>query len=163
MTRPTGFDREMVACRPRLLAFARKLVRRNALAEDLVQEAMVRAMQSSHQFEPGTNMLAWLCMILRNQFLTGMRKGKREVLDADGIVASQVAAPAAQDPAYDVQIVFGFMECLNFEQRVSLELVAIDGMQYEEVGAILGIPAGTVKSQVSRARARLAELCGGRP
>lgn len=163
MTRPPGFDREMLACWSKLMTFAQRLSRNTALAEDLVQRAMVRAMEKAEQFEPDTNMLAWLFTILRNDFLTGARRRRREVEDPEGVMASILPTPAGQAVAYDLKLVLGYMERLSFEQRASLELVGMDGMSYEQVGAILEIPPGTVKSQVHRARARLVELCGGRP
>lgn len=163
MTRAADFDRQLLDCRPRLLAFARKLTRNPVLSDDLVQETMARAMLKAEQFQPGTSMAAWLFMILRNDFYSRARRGKREVLDPDGVMASHLTSPSEQVAAYDLQVLFGHMEGLHFEQRVSLELVAIDGMSYEEVGSILGIPLGTVKSQVSRARAYLAQFYDGSP
>lgn len=160
IARPVGFDAALVTARPRLMAFARKLTKRADLAQDLVQDTIVKALKNSDKFEPGTNITAWLFTILRNECFSRSRRASREVADVDGIFASLVSAPAAQAAAYDLQVLFGQMERLNFEQRASLELVAIDGMSYDEVADILGIPAGAVKS---RARAFLAQFYGGRP
>lgn len=161
--RPSGFDAALIAARPRLMAFARSLVKRVDLAQDLVQETIAKALQKSDQFEPGSNITAWLFTILRNECFSRARRSGREVADVDGILASLVPTPAAQIASYDLQVLFGRMERLSFEQRASLELVALDGMTYEEVADILGIPAGTVKSQVSRARSMLSAFYEGRP
>ena len=70
----TSFADQIIASQPMLRAFARSLCRQRELADDLVQEAMLRAWSSRHTFQPGSNLRAWLFTILRNQFYTAIRK-----------------------------------------------------------------------------------------
>lgn len=160
--RTREFDRELVELRARLRRFAVSLCRNTNDADDLVQTTILKALHGHEGYEPGTNMAGWLFTILRNEFLTGRRKAGREIEDPEGIAASHIPAPAAQTHAYDLKIVLGQMDALSPVQRASLELIAMDQMTYEEVAELLGIPEGTVKSQVSRARAQLLDIYEGR-
>jgi len=80
---PTIRD-QILAAVPSLRAFAISLSGNVDRADDLVQETLLRALANIHSFQPGTNMLAWLFTILRNQFRSEYRKRRREVEDADG-------------------------------------------------------------------------------
>lgn len=75
----------------------------HAVADDLVQETLLKAWKNQDRFEPGSNLQAWLCTILRNQFYTDIRKRKREVEDADGTMAGQMVASAAQEANSELQ------------------------------------------------------------
>lgn len=139
-------------------AFAMSLARNSALADDLVQDAMLKAWANIDKFEPGTNMRAWLFTILRNIFYSHHRKAKREVADVDG----EIAASVAQKPDHDGRLQMkefseAFAE-LNEEQREALVLIGASGFSYEEAAEMCGVAIGTMKSRVNRARARLAEL-----
>jgi RNA polymerase sigma-70 factor (ECF subfamily) len=154
------FRTALLAALPGLRAFAMSLAVDASRADDLAQEAVVRAWANRHRFEPGTNMMAWLCTILRNQFYTEMRKRKREVEDADGAVAAQVVAPAAQEHSADLRTLQVHLAKLPPTQREAIMLVAAQGMTYEAAAEVLGCQIGTVKSRVSRARTTLAERLG---
>lgn len=158
MSRPYGFDAAVMRARPRLVQFARKLSKNSVLADDLVQDTILTAIAKYEQFQPGTNLNAWLFTIMRNGFYSRARKGGREIGDPDGALAATLTCRPDQGDAYDLQIILGRMEQMPAKQRMALELVAMDGLEYEEAAEILGIPAGTVKSQVSRARAALASF-----
>jgi RNA polymerase sigma-70 factor (ECF subfamily) len=160
--RPEWFDKEMLDCRSALIGFAKVLTKKVADAEDLVQLTFLKALRAHEHFERGTQMKAWLFTIMRNEFYSNMRKKGREVEDVDGVMALMVPALPAQDHAYDLKILYGQMEKLHPEQRICLELIGIDRMSYEEVAGLLGIPEGTVKSQVSRARAAMLAVFEGR-
>jgi len=81
---------------PHLRAFAISLTGDVDRADDLVQEAITKALGHLHQFQPGTSMQAWLFTILRNQFHTAYRRRRREVEDPEGVIAEQVAVPPEQ-------------------------------------------------------------------
>lgn len=143
---------------PSMRAFAVSLTGNTDQADDLVQEAMVRGLTYIQQFQPGTNIQAWLFTILRNQFHTLHRKRKREVEDPDGAIAARLSVLPEQDGYLDVQDLRAALTHLAVEQREALLLVAAQGFSYEEAAEICGTRIGTIKSRVHRARAELAEL-----
>ena len=98
-----AFRDGLLTCLPALRAFALSLAVNSAVADDLVQETLLKAWKNQDRFEPGSNLQAWLCTILRNQFYTEIRKRKREVEDADGNMAGQMVAPAAQEASSELQ------------------------------------------------------------
>lgn len=143
---------------PSMRAFAVSLTGNTDQADDLVQEAMVRGLTYIQQFQPGTNIQAWLFTILCNQFHTLHRKRKREVEDPDGAIAARLSVLPEQDGYLDVQDLRAALTHLAVEQREALLLVAAQGFSYEEAAEICGTRIGTIKSRVHRARAELAEL-----
>jgi RNA polymerase sigma-70 factor (ECF subfamily) len=143
---------------PRMRAFAISLTGNIDQADDLVQEAMVRGLTYIDQFQPGTNIEAWLFTILRNQFHTMYRKKRREVEDPDGGIAARLSVLPEQDGYLAVQDLKAALTHLAVEQREALLLVAAQGFSYEEAADICGTRIGTIKSRVHRARAELAEL-----
>ena len=136
-------------------AYARSLAVDPTRADDLVQETLVKAWANQHRFEPGSNLMGWLCTILRNQFYTECRKRKREVEDADGAAAAQMIAPAAQEHGVELRKVWAMLGKLPPHQREALLLVGAQGMTYEAAAELVGCQVGTIKSRVSRARAFL--------
>jgi RNA polymerase sigma-70 factor (ECF subfamily) len=160
-TQDTGaaskFRDDLLASLPGLRAFAMSLVGNSTRADDLVQETLLKAWASQHRFVPGTNLMAWLCTILRNQFYTECRKAKREVEDADGAEAAKIITLPSQEHGIELQKVWGVLEKLPAAQREALLLVAGQGLTYEAAAALVGTQTGTMKSRVSRARAFLAE------
>ena len=129
-------------------------------ADDLVQETFARAWTKWHHFTPGTNFTAWLFTILRNQLYSDLRKRKREVEDAEGVQAGKLAAPAGQEDASTLKVVWERIGNLPEVQRQALLLVGAEGRTYEEAASLLGCQVGTVKSRVSRARALLVDQLG---
>jgi len=145
---------------PGLRAFAMSLIPNEARADDLVQETLLKAWAKQEQFVPGTNLKAWLCTILRNQLYTEIRKRKREVEDADGAMAAQMTAPAAQEHGSDLRTIWQHISRLPALQREALLLVGAQGLTYEAAAEVMGCEVGTVKSRVSRARTLLAARLG---
>lgn len=145
---------------PCMRAFAISLTGNADQADDLVQEAMVRGLGHLHQFQPGTNIQSWLFTILRNQFHTTYRKRRREVEDPEGGMAARLSVPPEQDGHLDMEDLKVALTYLPVEQREALLLVGAQGFSYDEVAEICGARIGTIKSRVSRARTRLAELLG---
>lgn len=151
---------EIVEYLPQMRAFARSLTRNPAHADDLVQDALLKAWGSIDKFRAGTNMRAWLFTILRNTFYSNHRKAAREVEDTDG----DLTASLSEKPAHDGRLAFrDFAEAfaeLSDEQREVLILVGASGFSYHEAAEMCDVAVGTVKSRANRGRARLTELMG---
>jgi RNA polymerase sigma factor (sigma-70 family) len=150
-----AFRQGLTEAVPGLRAFARSLASDETRADDLVQETLLKAWAKQELFIPGTNLMAWLCTILRNHFYTEHRKRKREVEDVDGAVAAQLIAPAGQEHNLDLQKLWSQIAKLPAVQREALLLVAAQGLTYEAAADVMGCQTGTVKSRVNRARTSL--------
>ncbi|HEV2363767.1 MAG TPA: sigma-70 family RNA polymerase sigma factor [Caulobacteraceae bacterium] len=153
--RDDTFRRELVSLIPHLRAFARTLAGDPTAADDLAQDAMVKAWDARESFEMGTNMKAWTFMILRNQFYSEKRRSWRQSqLDQE---AAERTLVATDDPAAPVALdeLRLALAMLPAEQREALILVGAGGFAYEEAAEICGCAVGTVKSRVSRARRAL--------
>src|SRR6195256_4453212 len=148
----------MLAAVPSLRAFAISLCGNVDRADDLVQEALLRALTNLSSFEPGTNMSAWLFTILRNLFRSEYRKRRREVEDVDGSYAEQLTTLPEQNGRLEIDEFREALKLVPPEQRESLILVGASGFSYEEAAQICGCAVGTIKSRVNRARGRLAEI-----
>lgn len=145
---------------PGLRAFALSLVSNEARADDLVQETVLKAWAAQDSFAAGTNLKAWLCTIMRNQFYSDCRKRKREVEDVDGAMAAQLIAPASQEHSLDLRTLWAHFDKLPSVQREALLLVGAQGLTYDAAAEVMGCQVGTAKSRVGRARARLAGSLG---
>ncbi|AHD08503.1 RNA polymerase sigma factor [Phaeobacter gallaeciensis] len=139
-------------------AFAISLTRNTAMADDLVQDTLVKAWTNIEKFEEGSNMRAWLFTILRNTYYSLRRKRRREVEDADGVLSEQLSQKPDHDGRLNMRDFNAAFEQLNDEQREALVLVGAGGFSYEEAAETCGVKVGTIKSRVNRGRARLAEL-----
>lgn len=143
---------------PQLRAFARSLCGDATRADDLVQETVVKAWTNLDKFQHGTNIRAWLFTILRNQYYSELRKRRREVEDIDGVHAGRLSQLPNQ---LDRQILREFSEViatLPDSQREALILTSAAGFSCEEAAEICDCAAGTIKSRVSRARARILQV-----
>jgi RNA polymerase sigma-70 factor (ECF subfamily) len=142
---------------PHLRRFARYVSRDPAMADDLVQECLVRAIANGHSWQPGTNLRAWLFVILRNVFLNERRKRSREavsLVDADHPTLSVAGDQEARLALIEVN---DALLNLSEDHREILLLVGVEGMTYEDVSQVLDIPLGTVRSRLARARTALRE------
>jgi RNA polymerase sigma-70 factor (ECF subfamily) len=148
---------------PSLRAFARSLSGNTTDADDLVQYAIVKAWAHADQFQPGTNLRAWLFTILRNHAYSTFKRRGRELPDPDSFHAARIAIPATQEWSIERRELAAALVKLPEEQRTALVLVAGAGVSYEEAATICGCALGTIKSRVNRARTRLAELTSGLP
>ncbi|MGF1501951.1 MAG: sigma-70 family RNA polymerase sigma factor [Paracoccaceae bacterium] len=157
------FDTDLVEAMRSLRAFARTFHRDPARADDLVQETVLKALAKRDQYKPNTNFRAWLFTILRNTYISEVRKRKREVEDADGSFVNGLVEKPAQEGHMALQDLQDALARLNDDQREALILVGAAGFSYEEAGEICGAAAGTIKSRVSRARSRLSELMAAAP
>lgn len=154
----SDFEREMIALIPHMRAFARSLCGDPTQADDLAQDALTRALKNRDSFQMGTNMKAWLFMIIRNQFYSDKRRSWRSSsLDPDVAAATLVAT---DDPSSTLELddVRQALQMLPDSQREALVMVGAGGLSYEEAAQISGAAIGTIKSRVSRARVALAEI-----
>lgn len=153
-----AFKRELAELIPHLRAFARSLCGDPTLADDLAQDAMLKAWKARASFQAGTNMKAWAFTILRNLFYSEKRRSwRRQPLDPEVAEATLVAN---DDPSGGMELLAlrNALGALPDDQREALILVGAGGMPYEEVAEICGCAVGTVKSRVSRARKALVEI-----
>ena len=146
---------------PRLRRFARYLARDIDYADDLVQECLLRAIEKIDSWTPGTNLRAWLFVILKNIFKNDLRRDGRITLrDPRNDAELTVAVPAAQEARMALLEVKEAFLTLPDEHREVLALVGIEGLKYEEVALILDVPVGTIRSRLSRARNALKDAVG---
>ncbi len=146
------FRKELVTLIPHLRAFARTLCGNATAADDLAQDAMLKAWDARASYQMGTNMKAWTFMILRNQFYSEKRRSWRQTqLDQE---AAERTLMAIDDPSAPLALdeLRQALKTLPDEQREALVLVGAGGFAYEEAAEICGCAVGTVKSRVSRAR-----------
>lgn len=156
--RDTIFKKELVTLIPHLRAFARTLTGDPTAADDLAQDAMMKAWDARQSYQLGTNMKAWTFMILRNQFYSEKRRSWRQTqLDQE---AAERTLMAIDDPSAPVALdeLRQGLTMLPPEQREALILVGAGGFAYEEAADICGCAVGTVKSRVSRARKALQSI-----
>ena len=147
-----AFKRELVGLIPHLRAFARTLAGDPTAADDLAQDAMMKAWDARASYQMGTNMKAWTFMILRNQFYSEKRRAWRQTqLDQEAAERTLVAIDDPSSPLALDELRQG-LAMLPPEQREALILVGAGGFAYEEAAAICDCAIGTVKSRVSRAR-----------
>jgi len=153
-----AFKTELASLIPHLRAFARSLCGDPALADDLAQDAMLKAWKARESFQEGTNMKAWAFTILRNLFYSEKRRSwRRQPLDPEVAEATLVAN---DDPSGSMELL-ALRNALNElpdDQREALILVGAGGLAYEDVARICECAVGTIKSRVSRARKALIEI-----
>ncbi len=154
----TSFKRELEEVIPHLRAFARGLCGRPDMADDLVQEALMKAWAAQERFEPGTSMRAWTFVILRNAYLTDMRRNRFRGEYDEGVAERILTAPASQEEPLHLSDMHRALLTLPAERREALLLVGAGGFSYEEAAEICGCAIGTIKSRVGRARSALAEM-----
>lgn len=160
---PVKFDvrAEVIAVLPHLRAFARFLTGHRERADDLVQDAVVRALTAAHQFQPGTNFKAWMFTILRNLFYNEGRKSRMKTDPLDEMNESQHSMKPTQESGLEFDDFRRAFWRLTEEQREVLILVGASGVSYEEAAEICGCAIGTIKSRVSRARSQLTRILSG--
>lgn len=152
------FKQQLALVIPHLRAFGRSLSGNRDLADDLVQETLLKAWAARKRFQAGTNMRAWTFIILRNLFLSQMRRARFKG-EWDDLVADRVlAAPASQDKHVELADMQRALMHLPQPQREALILVGAGGFAYEEAAEICGVAVGTIKSRVARGRVALEAL-----
>ncbi|CAI9119757.1 sigma-70 family RNA polymerase sigma factor [Brytella acorum] len=150
----TTFHDQVIAILPKLRVQALSLTRNRAMAEDLVQDAVCNALAAQNSFIPGTNFSAWMHRILRNRFISDLRK-RRDTTDIDDVPASTFATNPAHEDTLALKDLSLALSRLPSEQREALVMVVIHGMSYETLAEATGCAVGTAKSRVFRARRQL--------
>jgi RNA polymerase sigma factor (sigma-70 family) len=152
------FKTELARVIPHLRAFGRSLSGNRDLADDLVQETLMKAWAARQRFQAGTNMRAWTFIILRNLFLSQMRRARFRGEWDEQSANKLLAAPASQDRHIELADMQRALLHLPQPQREALILVGAGGFAYEEAAEICGCAVGTIKSRVARGRAALEQL-----
>jgi RNA polymerase sigma-70 factor (ECF subfamily) len=157
------FHDQVIAILPKLRVQALALTRHRAAAEDLVQDAVCNALSAQESFIPGTNFAAWMHRILRNRFISNLRK-RRDTTDIDDVPSSVFATSAAHEDRLALKELGAAMDRLPADQREALTMIVVHGMSYEALAEATGCAVGTAKSRVFRARRQLeAWLMGEKP
>jgi len=149
---------ELVTHLPALRAFALSLTRNRATADDMMQDAVLKAWSNMDKFQPGTNMRAWLFTILRNNYYSSRRKLNREVADVDNVFSDTLSVKPDHDGRLQMMDFKVAFEQLADEHREALILIGASGFSYDDAAEMCGVATGTMKSRVNRARAKLTEL-----
>jgi RNA polymerase sigma-70 factor (ECF subfamily) len=154
------FHQDIEAAIPALRRYARALTRDAETADDLVQDALVRALRSEHLFHGG-EVRSWLYTILTNLNRNRLRSLARRPMV---MPIEDNDAPDAAGPEAGGRDIERALAMLVDEQRTALLLVVLEGLTYREVADIQGVPIGTVMSRLARARAQIKTyLDGERP
>lgn len=164
MNSPTTFEHEALPHADRLFRVAMWLERDRAVAEDLVQETLTRALESFHGFVPGTNCRAWLMSILRHVRSNRLRAQRRSLLAdvSDDRIGAIAFIPPIPEELTDEEILRALGEIPDPYQQV-IVLCDVEEFTYKEISAALDIPMGTVMSRLHRGRALLrSQLAPGR-
>jgi RNA polymerase sigma-70 factor (ECF subfamily) len=158
-----------------LYRYALRLTHNRSDAEDLVQEASLRAFRGFHRFNPGTNCRAWLFTILRNAFLNRVRQAGRDVLggasaelesESEALQRLPDTAPARGHPEEEFfqTVLHGdvdrALKALPLPFREVVILADLEGLSYREIAEVVGCPVGTVMSRLARGRGLLRQALG---
>ena len=164
--RPDAFESQTLEHLDALYAVSCRLTKAPLDAEDLVQDTLVKAMRARDQYEPGTNLKAWLFKILHNTFINKYRRGglERVVLegpDADPLADGWVSAAsmrALRDPETQAlrplvqEEIHKALDELPEEFRLAVVLSDVEELSYKEIADVMGCPVGTVMSRLHRGR-----------
>jgi len=153
-----AFEKQLLNIIPEMRAFARFLVRNHTDADDLVQDAVIRALKSYRQFDLGTNMKAWAFTILRNTRFNDLRKRR---FDGDDEM-DLALRPTPPNQLHRVELieVLAVLATLKPVHREVLTLIRASGLSYEEAAQVMNCKLGTIKSRLNRADAALRDALG---
>ena len=145
---------------PQLRAYARSLCGAQDVADDLVQDTLLKAWEKQDSLREFSRLKAWAMTIMRNEFYGQCRHGKFMVEDADGHWAATLVSKAEQETAVDLRDLADAMTQIGTHQREALVLIFVNELSYEEAAKVADCPIGTMKSRVHRARIELAQELG---
>jgi RNA polymerase sigma-70 factor (ECF subfamily) len=151
------FRSEITGEVPHLRRFARALTGDAALADDLVQDCIERALRKQHLFDEARSLRTWLFTILRNLYISGLRRSAHGRADksVDEMISGEDAVRPEQESRLAMSDIALALDRLPTAHREVLLLIALEDMSYREVAEIIGVPVGTVMSRLSRARGNL--------
>ena len=169
--RNARFERDALAFTDQLYSAAMRYTKNPHDAKDLVQDTYLTAFSSFHQFEPGTNLRAWLYRVLTTTFINSYRKGQRQPLIADNEIEDWQLAKSAshtsdQGKSAEVEALEKLpdsdikraLQEIPEEFRIPVYLADVEGFSYKEIAEIVGAPTGTVMSRLHRGRKALRTL-----
>ena len=168
--RTKRFERDALQYMNQLYAAAMRYTKNPEDAQDLVQDTYIKAYNSFHQFEPGTNLKAWLYRVLTTTFINTYRKDQRRPQTSDSELEDWQIAEASSHTsdqgksAEDVVLenlpdsdIKNALAEIPEEFRMAVYLADVEGFSYKEIAEIVGVPAGTVMSRLHRGRKQLRE------
>lgn len=155
------FKQRLAATIPHLRAFGYSLCGKMDVADDLVQDTMLKAWAARARFRPDTSMRAWTFVILRNCFISQMRRNKFTAPYDEGVAERTLTSNSDQQAPIHLEDVRMALMQLGEDQREAIILVGAGGFSYEEAAEICDCAVGTMKSRVSRARAALVAMLDG--
>lgn len=151
---------------PRLRRYARALTGDPNAADDLVQDALERALLKQALWREGSDLRAWLFTVMHNIFINQVRSAAANRVvsleDAPGDAIADMVQPQSTDPL-EIRDLDAALQALPEEQRAVVLLVGLEQMSYDEAARVLDVPIGTVMSRLSRGRERLRRLLQGVP
>jgi RNA polymerase sigma-70 factor (ECF subfamily) len=152
----------LIAEIPRLRRYAVALLRDRTMADDLVQDVVVRALDRLHLWRDGSNMRTWLFTIMHNLHANDKRRRSRAVDNRplDDVAMSR-GTPPEQESALALSQLADAIVGLPETQRQALLLIGLEGFSYADAAEVLGVPVGTVMSRLSRAREDLRRMLDG--
>lgn len=170
--RRARFENEALEYVNQLYAAALRMTRNSADAEDLVQEAYLKAYAAFHQYQPGTNLKAWLYRILTNTFINSYRKKQRQPQETGGdtIEDWQIARAAnhtsSEGKSAEIEALERIpdsdikeaLQALPDDFRMVVYYADVEGLPYKEISQIMDTPMGTVMSRLHRGRRQLREM-----
>ena len=148
-------DNQITCYLPYLRTHAHRLARDRAIVDDLVQDTAERALRYADQFQPGTNLKAWLTTILRNVYFNQLRRTPRVAEVSAESIADTVGVGGEQEGHLRIDECRRALDVLPPTQRDALLMVGANGLSYEQAAQIADCAAGTIKSRVNRARMKL--------
>src|SRR5271156_5815198 len=155
------FSKMVEAEIPRLRRYARSLTRNAHTADDLVQDCLVRALSKQHLWVEGTDLPAWLFTIMHNQYVNSVRRGVRQGSEVE-VSETEPSLTRAANQGHRLQLrdLDRALALLPEEQRSVILLIGLEGMDYDAVAQVIGVPVGTIRSRLSRGRDALRRLMG---
>jgi len=152
------FRNDLTALIPHLRAFSRSLCGNATLADDVAQDALLKAWNARERFRPGSNLKAWTFTILRNQFYSIKRRSWRATSLEPEVAEQTIVSVSNQDDGVRLNELRSALDRLSDDQREAIILVGATGMSYEEAADVCECATGTIKSRVSRARKTLQSI-----
>lgn len=151
----TEFKQELTDLIPHLRAFSRSLCGNATLADDVAQDALLKAWNARERFIPGSNLKAWTFTILRNQFYSIKRRSWRATSLEPEVAEQTIVANSDAEQSMHLNDLRRGLDMLQDDQREAIILIGASGLSYEEAAEICDCAVGTIKSRVSRARKAL--------